>query len=535
MNIIGLGKYINVPLLSEWCTLSDIAYLDISLNKSDRNTLNALFVEFSVLFSSKLFDKHCWYSLSAANWATSKGLKPELSVLVTNKSLQKPYSNQVAECIHRLECTRLLSSSVKLSTLICHCSSLVDVAITHATGVDECVDQIVQNCPRVSSVTFNYCKDLSDDAIILLCRSCPKLVSIQLVGCDALTDKVALAITVHCRSLQSHPFRLLSRRQSLLRAFHSSRQWTSFCDIDYHDLSGKAFVYYRGSTLSVSDDKYFLDCITNNPSMLEDCPRLSYYSLQPFERRWKKFVKTIVPKMAYLTRIDMGFDDLDDYECADVSVVSSTWNQLEEIGCYGMLPEVLVAILQHCTSLQRMEIHMAEEMNAILQTLPPSLTSLSCLNCNNNCTNAVCIKNLLHLSLNVDDIDDSILEMIAVNNPKLNSIDLTWCRNITDCGIINLSDLCRELNTIRIVQCQDVTSLSLNSIALNCHRTLRSLTLYLFGDDVFPYLETLQFLLMSAKKLRKLDVKFAGERPVLKWQTDLSFEYVDTEIEFKVL
>ena len=73
---------------------------------------------------------------------------------------------------------------------------------------------------------------------------------------------------------------------------------------------------------------------------------------------------------------------------------------------------------------------------------------------------------MLDLS-NCDQITKTGLEAL-VKCPKLKGLNLTWCQNISEVGIIALAENCNKLTTLNLSFCYKITDTGLTALAVNC-------------------------------------------------------------------
>lgn len=261
--LFKVGKYISVPIISEWLVIEDYLKLDTALGKVDRQQFIEQLTEYSHLFSSLLFpfDNGRYYSPKAVAWASKRRL--EFPVAVTNEFL---HDLDLADAVCwnnvlRIKCINIsVCYQEKLLSLFVFCESLESIIIRDTLGIDEYALQLSVCCPKLKSVDFSYCIELSDYSIIALCRACPRLSTLELWKCTELTPSVVHAVIVHCRDIAY--FRIDNtgyKRDSQMLYFHTSpRGKITPLDAVFDYLLGESYIQY--GTLKVPEE------------VVEECP-----------------------------------------------------------------------------------------------------------------------------------------------------------------------------------------------------------------------------------------------------------------------
>ena len=78
-------------------------------------------------------------------------------------------------------------------------------------------------------------------------------------------------------------------------------------------------------------------------------------------------------------------------------------------------------------------------------------------------------------------VTDQTLQSIAEHCTGLQSLSLSWCREISDTGLITISLHCHELKSFKIDYCRQISDVSIISISSHC-TGLQSLDLYGCGQ-----------------------------------------------------
>lgn len=109
----------------------------------------------------------------------------------------------LVEALDAKECRKLSSSLLKaivdkfgriLEKL--EVSPWVDVA-------NDAVVYALQNCPRLQSLSVDFCEGLGDETLMAIACHCPSLTSLSITKCPQVTDQGVLIMLDSCRSLQT--------------------------------------------------------------------------------------------------------------------------------------------------------------------------------------------------------------------------------------------------------------------------------------------------------------------------------------------
>ena len=248
MILFNLGKYVSVPIISEWLILEDYLHLDSALGKVDRQRFIELIKEYAHLFSSILFPVKgdVFYPGNGVSWAGRRQL--EFPVEVTNEFLEVFDVDNVSlwNRVQKMKCININACYVdKLMSIFAFCDALEVIVIRETPSADYYVFQLSVSCPRLKITDFSYCWDLSSDSIVALCRGCPKLEFLELWKCTCLTSDVIRAVIVHSRNITYFRFDIAGQQREYdmlrlhMRASHKEPLNTVF---DF--LLGESYIQY---------------------------------------------------------------------------------------------------------------------------------------------------------------------------------------------------------------------------------------------------------------------------------------------------
>ena len=91
--------------------------------------------------------------------------------------------------------------------IISHCPCLLSINFTIDYYVpqitDHALQSIAEHCTgRLQSLSFSYCRTITDAGLIAISEHCPNLKSLKVRYCDQITDASIISISTHCARLQ---------------------------------------------------------------------------------------------------------------------------------------------------------------------------------------------------------------------------------------------------------------------------------------------------------------------------------------------
>ena len=135
----------------------------------------------------------------------------------------------------------------------------------------------------------------------------------------------------------------------------------------------------------------------------------------------------------------------------------------------------------NCPALVRISLHDCNISDEAMTDLAAGCRSLACINIsastvdswvtdNTLCSLGQHCSNLVEIYLNgCDQITNEGLAALAKGCGKITCIDLNGCVNITDVGVAQLADNCRDLADIYLTDCPKITDVAMKALAACVH------------------------------------------------------------------
>ena len=134
-----------------------------------------------------------------------------------------------------------------------------------------------------------------------------------------------------------------------------------------------------------------------------------------------------------------------------IGMTNSLLSQVNNVEIIRNLRNIRMLDFSHCNSLY-------DATMVLIGTFCSNLISLSLSHCNNvKGQNLVMIIDacpyLKALSFNGTSLDDASLQQCDWKKVSLEELDISWCRNITELGLIEVLPLISDLNYLRLCSC----------------------------------------------------------------------------------
>lgn len=504
MNLLKLGKYSCVLILSEWLSVEDFVRLESAFNKNERKVFLQWIREYSTRFSRLIFTPESKYPIEVVSWAKNRGLVGQGNVFMTNRWLQQEYTASRSLSGITLQCNNIKDINHSLlKTAIISCKDLEEL-YTDCLRLEVDLFPIFANSYQLRVLDISRCARLSETTVAILCRNCVALESLRMRKAS-WSDSSWFALMVHCRKLEHFNFTsVTSWKRSAMLAFHSSRCWKSSPAVFKKYLLGYAcFMQYRGSALTHCTIEFTSTSLAVVLPTI--CPLLTSLNLNcNFSIVGMQFIEQQLGGLIHLRCLKFYLGDDFEYDFVDVSGFDAVLQQLEVFEFSDGFAPLIDSILSHCTSLTALK---ADRLDHALYYLPaladmPNLSELA-IDYSSWFGHTNFIRNLSKFSLkscNLFTIDH--LQTVCKNCPLLREMHLNYCPRINDDGVLILVSNCELLNKISLQMCEN-TMRSMNCIAELCRENLRELK---FSCIDALNVDMIRELVINAKRLRVLSV-----------------------------
>ncbi|XP_077687510.1 putative RNA-binding protein EEED8.10 isoform X2 [Eretmochelys imbricata] len=329
---------------------------------------------------------------------------------------------------------------------------------------------------RLQELVLQNCRDLSDEAVSLLCTHQPHLTALDLTGCSELSDRATLAVSAGLRALQS--LRLGKLQRLTDGGFLGIAELRSLQNLDLSEcslVSGSELVKVCSSPelrpnlaslsfafCSLLRDSSVLSLARSlSPSLrvldLSSCVSITNVSIQAISSHLPRLT---VLRLAWCKELtDWGLLGAEEprEECnhrrenleQDPKALSdSSWKESQK------QPRVSLQVLQHLQELDLMACSKLTDTSITKVIRFPALRQLS-------------------LSL-LPEITDASLVAVARGCQSLEQLSMSHCGKLTDKGFMEAAGSLRRLQHFVISGCSQLTCQTLMAISREC-RQLKSL------------------------------------------------------------
>ncbi|XP_076985287.1 uncharacterized protein LOC143657131 [Tamandua tetradactyla] len=128
--------------------------------------------------------------------------------------------------------------------------------------------------------------------------------------------------------------------------------------------------------------------------------------------------------------------------------------KLEVFGCFALTARSIGSLALRCSQLRTLNIGRVPKVSEAC--LVRSLKNLQ----------AITALNVTGLKM----VRDRIVHLIVTQCPKLDSLVLSSCSQVTDMSLVEISTYLRTLRYLDVSGCQQVTNVGLNALARSCHQ-----------------------------------------------------------------
>ncbi|OQR81569.1 hypothetical protein THRCLA_11613 [Thraustotheca clavata] len=276
------------------------------------------------------------------------------------------------------------------------------------------------------ALNLSGCRRLKDNGIIEMCKKFTKLTTLNLAYCDKLTDRGIWAATHNCLGLAELNLQELylltdkvftfdhegDGRANVAKTMLSQLKSLVLADCKGLSDTGIAYLHHRARQLESFDAS---GCINATTQMLK------YMAMDIYN-------STIIGE--YIRVLDLSF--CMNLTGAGLDYIKDRCKQLVAIfvtGCVYLNDENIVGLVKSCTKLTRIGLGYCR------------------------------------------DITDAVLFAIA-DSLYLETLSLTRCSKITDCGVTALATQCNGITALSIGSCKRITNTSIQDLWENCIKLL---------------------------------------------------------------
>ncbi|CAK4914385.1 unnamed protein product [Aphanomyces euteiches] len=310
--------------------------------------------------------------------------------------------------------------------------SLLVALAEHGKVTDDRLSAFLSISRRV--IQLKGCISIRKSVLRQIPFRCPNLTYLDLSNCVQVSNTVVRDILQGCSSLQQ--LRLDNCRHITDAAFQPDQ----------------SLFYPLRACLSLKVPPIFGYTITHSLILylLKAYRSLQELNLSRCKRITNDCIKMLLTSSIHLRLrvLNVSFTDVTD----DAFTCLSELREID-LGQCKITDATLVSLAQHCPRLEVVRLRWCSEItDAGILRLASHCSRLRVLDLN-NC-------GLL--------TDQSIASLTQC--PHLEWINLAWCVNITDCGLVDLAKVCRELKEVVLTFCSQLTDVALKALVDNCRQ-----------------------------------------------------------------
>ena len=477
MSIIDrLNRFILVPILFEWLDLSDFIGFDSALcSHGHRDVLLQLVRSNSCVFQSKLIDLSCAIPLrvDSLKWLSSRNVA--VSCFDKFRICVSWRWDKFAEWKEKIKFTvsRLIveRSGVKLDNYfrasLCLFSNIVELQCDD----DSVTRKLLMHCVNLRSCRLTLRKQ-KEQLVTLLLRTNANLTSLQVNACvaaDSSPNKFSKwflpSLVVHGSNITSTSFNQcgsIKQRHLQIVALHHRRQFLDFSCGGFNDVSLRAFLWYRGSSLVSLDLSLCMaltDCVVEE--LVGSCLHLEDLNVAYCLR----LTDVSVDRITQLSKLRvLSLQGLQNLTNSSLHYLGSLRGRLKSLSLGRQVKftsegvQVSSEALVSCSSL------VFEELPDVLPHLPSIMMSLSSLTS----------LDLTHNRTLTDELLSAVL--MALDCRKLLVLKLGGCELLRDTSLLVLAERCWYLEVLSVYSCCYFSANALLQLVTSC-RQLRKLDL----------------------------------------------------------
>ena len=233
------------------------------------------------------------------------------------------------------------------------------------------------------------------------------------------------------------------------------------------------------------------DSMASNPTLIEELflrlPNINSLQLTYSEQITDSNIRTIAKYTHNISSLNLGLcDRLTNVAIQAIAPSCANLTTLDLCACIHLTDDAITALLPSCGKLTTLNLSGCNKLTApiiqnIIEQKCSQLTTLDLHSINitdhfidSITTNCKKIESL-NLS-NCKDLTDAAIITLVQNCPQLTSLNLSDCKKLTDNSILAIAENCRQLTSLKLSGCEKLTSASILAILADCHN-LTSLSL----------------------------------------------------------
>eukprot|EP01114_Cavostelium_apophysatum_P008637 TRINITY_DN2126_c0_g1_i1.p1 TRINITY_DN2126_c0_g1~~TRINITY_DN2126_c0_g1_i1.p1 ORF type:complete len:1679 (-),score=453.03 TRINITY_DN2126_c0_g1_i1:53-5089(-) len=354
--------------------------------------------------------------------------------------------------LRRIKVSGKAATANALCAIATSCRSLESAELADCDAVtDIAVQTLVRECPKLTSVAFNCCKSITDDAFQDIADGkLPNLVHLDLTRCLSLNSQTLVRIAKKCPMLES------------------------ICLASCEELSSEALVAVAGCrhlrNVNLSGCKNVTDevvsAFTENKSLSAfPLQKLNLFNCNKITNACLVDVAKECPKL-----LELNVSSCDRISDEGIVHIAQSCRQLqalyvEECNISDAAVSVLVKV---CRNIETLVLAYAKEITDASLDFLLGLEELKTLDLSH-------IKQLTSVkigemipkfkklrSLTLRGLSSFSTQGIA--HPTLQTLNLSWCKNLEDSAVLNIGTDCPLLEALHLACCDLLTTNSIHAL-----------------------------------------------------------------------
>ncbi|XP_048371716.1 F-box/LRR-repeat protein 2-like isoform X1 [Sphaerodactylus townsendi] len=372
---------------------------------------------------------------------------------------------------------------------------------------------------RLQEMVLQGCRNLSDEAVSVLCQHQPQLATLDLSGCFELTNRAILALCSRLQELRCLRLGKLPRVtdagfQGVSHLRHLQSLDVSECNLVSSSELVKALGSIEGQFQLVSLNVAFCSLLRDSSviSLAGALRRsLRVLDLSSCTSITNRSVQAISTHLLNLTILRLAWcKELTDWGLLGVEQPREAHDRSREkdaglkfsrnfgnMGFFLPPPQDLeqdTSILVDLTKREDEQKHRAS-LNALSHLQELDLTACGKLT-DMSIAKVIRFPELRRLSLSlVPNITDTSLTAVARHCPSLEHLSLSHCVNLTDRGFVEAASALHRLQHLILSGCNQLTPQTLKAVSQEC-RQLKNLDISMCSGISMPDVELLQSRLL---------------------------------------
>lgn len=323
---------------------------------------------------------------------------------------------------------------------------------------------ISRTCRQLRSLSLSGCVNITTEGVVEIVQSVPYLEVLNLEGCPLVGNAALLELGKRCPNLRSLNVRGCSQLTDSAFTELNNDVNNQIQELDISNLPNlteRGIKGFLGRCFNFASLK-----LSGNKTVTNDCIEI-----------------LAVNNSSILRNLEIvGCENLTDASIRALSSYCSNLRSLNISFCKGISPHAFSVKTPSCILFPELAeidltriLNMNDETVKQLTTRCPKLESINLSSCEEVTEVGIdalaknCNTRLLECNLsNCPHVDDSSVVHLANHCPNLRRVSLYNCHGVTDSAIEHLASMCKSLISLDLSSCEKVTDRSLIRLSQSC-------------------------------------------------------------------